>query len=167
LAQASTESLEFTIEAARNSFRRHLRAANKSPRTIQSYTEAVQRFNRFLAEQGMPRSVRGIRREHIEAWLVALQEAGQRPATVANRYRSLRVFFGWLVEDDEAGIPKLYVHQLRHLDAHNAHQEGMSETDIMHRFGWRTRDMLRRYASSTSAERAQEHARQLRGGDRY
>ncbi len=30
-----------------------------------------------------------------------VQEAGRRPASVANRYRSLQQFFSWLVEDDE------------------------------------------------------------------
>jgi site-specific recombinase XerD len=100
MTTTSTKVPEFTIEAAQASFHRHLRAENKSPRTIQSYLEAVELFDRYLAGVGMPRAVAAIHREHVEAWLVSLQER-YRPASVANRYRSLRVFFNWLVSEDE------------------------------------------------------------------
>ena len=310
--EAVTEVPEFTTEDARASFARHLRAANKSPRTIQSYLEALDQFNRFLAEQGMPRSVTGIRREHVESWIVALQEGKgrkgplYRPSSVANRFRSLRVFFNWLVREDEiprspmekmpapfvppldvpilppaevqallgtvsgttfddrrdlailrvlidcglrrneaaslrvqdvdldrrqlwvdegkgrrgrwvalhdktvraldryerlrprhayrgeesywlgkrgpmgdsgilqvirrrgrqAGIT-IHPHMLRHLAVSNDLSEGMQEMDAMHKFGWKSREMLSRYASATSADRALEATRRLRGGDRY
>ena len=36
------------------SWRRHLLAENKAPRTVQTYIESVNRFAAFLAEQGMP-----------------------------------------------------------------------------------------------------------------
>ena len=49
----------------------------------------------------MPRDVGGVRREHVESWVVAMQDAGHRPASVANRYRSLRVFWNWLVNEEE------------------------------------------------------------------
>lgn len=94
-------SVNLTIPQALASWRRHLRAANKAPRTVQTYLDALDHFERFLAERGMPRDVGTIRREHIEEWFVALQEAGRRPASVANRFRSLQQFFRWLVEEDE------------------------------------------------------------------
>jgi len=100
MTTASTKVPEFTIEAAKASFHRHLRAANRSPRTIQSYLEAVELFDRYVTEQGMPREVRAVHREHVESWIVSLQER-YRPASVANRYRSLRVFFNWLVSEEE------------------------------------------------------------------
>lgn len=34
-----------------------------------------------------------LRREHIEAFLVDLGQRGQRPTTLANRYRSLQQFY--------------------------------------------------------------------------
>ncbi|MDP6131680.1 MAG: phage integrase N-terminal SAM-like domain-containing protein, partial [Dehalococcoidia bacterium] len=49
------------------SFCRHLRAENLSPRTQETYTEAVRQFARFVASQGMPQDVANIRREHVEA----------------------------------------------------------------------------------------------------
>src|SRR5918992_1284731 len=69
----------FTVGAAKASFGRSLRAANKAPRTVQSYLDALDHFERYLAEQGMPLAVEAIRREHVEAFLIYLQEAGRRP----------------------------------------------------------------------------------------
>ncbi len=72
-----------TIDAAIDSYRLSLRAGNKSTATIKTYLAALAQFSRFLAEQGMPRTLRAIRREHVESFIVALQDAGQRPATVS------------------------------------------------------------------------------------
>lgn len=101
MASTSTESLNLTIEDAAASFQRHLRAANKAPRTIRGYLDAVTRFGQYVADVGMPCDVTAIRREHVESWIVAMQDAGHRPASVANRYRSLRVFMNWLVSEEE------------------------------------------------------------------
>lgn len=94
-------SVNLTVSDADPSFRRHLRATNKAPRTVQTYLDALSRFEQFLASTGMPRDVRAIRREHIESWLVALQDLGRSPASVANRYRSLQQFFRWLADEGE------------------------------------------------------------------
>lgn len=88
------------IRAELRGFADHLDAQNRSPRTIQSYTESVGQLAAFLAVQGMPRSPTGIRREHIEAWLVDLRRSGRSEATAALRYRSCRVFFRFLVDDE-------------------------------------------------------------------
>jgi site-specific recombinase XerD len=78
----------------------HLRARNVSPRTIASYLEVGRNMITWLADQGMPTSAAGVRREHIEAFLAAL---GDRvaPATVAKHYRSLQQLFRWLIDDGE------------------------------------------------------------------
>lgn len=89
------------IDAARASYTRHLRAENKRPRTIETYLAALDLFRRYLGEQGMPTTVAAIRREHIEAWIVAMQDAGQRPASVSVRYRGLQGFWHWLVSEGE------------------------------------------------------------------
>jgi site-specific recombinase XerD len=82
------------------SFARHLRAANKSPNTIKSYLEAVTQFDTFLAEHGMPRDVAAIHREHVEAF-VEDQLRRLKPASAANRYRSLQQYFKWLSDEGE------------------------------------------------------------------
>ncbi len=93
------------------SWRRHLRAENKSPRTVQSYTEAAEQFSAFLLDRGMPTTVTKLTREHVEAFLEHLLEAGRSPSTVANRYRSLQQLFRWLEDDEE--IPRSPMDKMR------------------------------------------------------
>jgi site-specific recombinase XerD len=78
----------------------HLRAANLSPRTIQSYREASYRFANFLDAAGMPLVVASLRREHVEAFIAYLLDH-HSPATAANRYRSLQQLFRWLTDEGE------------------------------------------------------------------
>lgn len=82
------------------SFERSLRAENKSPRTVQTYCEAVRLFGEFLTEKGMPTNVADIRREHIESWLADLL-ARYKATTVNTRYGSLRSYFKWLADEGE------------------------------------------------------------------
>jgi site-specific recombinase XerD len=89
------------VAALLPSWRRHLRAENKSARTVQSYTEAADQFRAFLVEQSMPTAVANLTREHVEAFLEHLLDLGRSPGTVANRYRSLQQLFRWLEDDGE------------------------------------------------------------------
>ena len=90
-----------TIGPLRDSFLRHLAAENRSTSTRSTYAAAINAFAAFVERSGMPSEVSDLHREHVEAFLVDLQSLGQRPATVANRYRSLQQFFKWLVEEGE------------------------------------------------------------------
>ncbi len=94
----SIASLDIHADAA--SFGRHLRASNLSPRTVQSYLEAVDLFTRYLDEQGMPTTLSAIKREHVEAFIEALL-AKYKATTAANRYAGLRAFFRWAVDEGE------------------------------------------------------------------
>jgi site-specific recombinase XerC len=60
----------------------------------------------------------------------------------------------------------VHPHQLRHSWAHYFLAAGGNETDLMHNAGWRSRQMLTRYARSTAEERAREAAGRLALGDR-
>lgn len=82
------------------SFQRHLRAENKSPRTVQSYTEAVRRLHDFLTARGMPVAVTSITQEHVEAFMED-QLSRLAASSARSRYASLRQFFRWVVEDGE------------------------------------------------------------------
>ncbi len=89
------------LQAEARSFARHLRAENKSPSTVTTYGKAVDQLIGFLARQGMPTTAAGIRREHVESFLIDLQERGLKPATVSQRFRSLQQLFKWLKEEGE------------------------------------------------------------------
>lgn len=85
------------------SFVRSLRAANLSPRTVETYQEAVGLFASFLVEKGMPTEPANITREHVESFIEDLL-GRWKSATVANRYRSLQQYFKWLVEEGEIKV---------------------------------------------------------------
>jgi site-specific recombinase XerD len=77
-----------------------LKYQRSSPQTRRSYLTAVEQLVAYLEGHGMPTSAAGVRREHVEAFLVDLGER-RRPATVATRYQALRQFFGFCVEEGE------------------------------------------------------------------
>ncbi|MDQ0382433.1 tyrosine-type recombinase/integrase [Amycolatopsis thermophila] len=86
-------------------WQRHLRAANKAPNTISSYLRVAEEFVAFLLERGMPTGAASITREHIEHYLVHLQERPNKrtgkplsAANIAKHYRSLQQLFRWLDE---------------------------------------------------------------------
>jgi site-specific recombinase XerD len=88
------------IEALLASWRRHMIAQRMSPATLSTYSTSVVQLARFLAAQGMPLSPEAITREHVEAFISDLL-VRWKPATAHNRYRALRAFFGWLLDEGE------------------------------------------------------------------
>jgi site-specific recombinase XerD len=99
-AIAPSDPATFDVATLALSWRRALRAQNKSPRTISGYLDGVDRFSEFLARSGMPRGVAHLRREHVEMF-IAEQLERLAPATARTRYRSLQQFFRYLVEEGE------------------------------------------------------------------
>jgi site-specific recombinase XerD len=83
-----------------HSWERHLRAANRSPRTIESYLESAQQLAAFLQSRRMPLEPSKIHAQHVEAFITRVLTT-HKPATAAIRYRSLQQFFKWLVDEDE------------------------------------------------------------------
>jgi len=65
-----------------------------------------------------------------------------------------------------AGVPHLHAHLFRHTYAHEALSSGMQEGEVMALAGWRSREMLSRYARSAERDRALSAARRVNVGDR-
>src|SRR5674536_20056 len=79
----STSSLG--LAEAQRSFLFHLRAENKAPSTITTYGKAIDQFARYLATAGRSDRIADVGRDDLRGFLVSLQDAHFRPATVANR----------------------------------------------------------------------------------
>lgn len=97
---ASNDTAATELDKLSQSWRRHLTAQRMSPATLSTYTTAARQLNDFLAENGMPTDPASIHREHVEAFIADLL-VRWKPTTAHNRYRALRSFFGWLVEEGE------------------------------------------------------------------
>jgi integrase/recombinase XerC len=82
------------------SFRRTLEAENKSPRTIEAYTDAVRLLATYCQAHGKPLLVGELQREHIQDF-IADQLGRWKPATAHNRYRGLHAFFKWAVAEGD------------------------------------------------------------------
>ena len=70
--------------ALNRSFRRTLEAENKSPRTVEAYTDAVRLLATYCHAHGHPVLAGELQREHIQEF-IADQLARWKPATAAER----------------------------------------------------------------------------------
>lgn len=85
------------------SFERHLRAANRSPRTIEKYTLAARQLTRWLDAEGLPTNVAEVRRRDVEGYIAWLLEH-YKPGTALTRYQDLQQFWKWCVEEEEIDV---------------------------------------------------------------
>jgi site-specific recombinase XerD len=85
------------------SFRRTLEAENKSPRTIEAYTDAVRLLATYAQAHGQPLLADEFRREHLQEFITD-QLARWKPATAHNRYRGLQAFFKWAVTEGDLEV---------------------------------------------------------------
>lgn len=77
-----------------------LRASGRSPKTEKTYRESLLQLHAFMSEMGMP-SVENLTAENLRHYLMALYKKGNKPASVSNRYRALKSYYKWLVNEGE------------------------------------------------------------------
>lgn len=104
---AMSPILGVELTALLPSWSRHLRAENKSPRTVQNYQEAASLFVAFLQATGLPTAPAELRRGHIESWFEHLLRSFS-PGTAANRFRSLQQLFRWLEDEGEVAVSPMH-----------------------------------------------------------
>ena len=85
------------------SFQRTLEAENKSPRTIEAYTDAVRLLATYCQAHGNPVLIWDLKRGHVQAF-IADQLARWKPTTAHNRYRGLHAFFKWTVAEGDLTV---------------------------------------------------------------
>jgi site-specific recombinase XerD len=83
------------------SWRRSLRARNRSPRTIQTYLESLEQFADYARTVENIVDPLDIRRRHVEAWLEHLEDAGRSAATRSSRFVAVRQFYRWLADEED------------------------------------------------------------------
>jgi site-specific recombinase XerD len=80
------------------SFELHLRAANRSDNTVESYLESARQAEAYLTIRG--RTLLDARRSDLEAFIADLLSR-RAPATAASRHKALRILYRWLEEEGE------------------------------------------------------------------
>lgn len=88
------------LQDLQRSFARHLRAEERSERTVVIYGQAVTFFSRWLEAQGREPVLAELDRAAIREWLAQLADLHEA-STVKTRYRGLFRFCGWLVDEEE------------------------------------------------------------------
>jgi integrase/recombinase XerC len=89
-----------SVKALGESFKRALRAENKARSTLDTYGRSVNLLHSFLERGGLPTDIEEVKALHIRAFITELLDK-HSPATASNRYRALRRFFKWLLEEEE------------------------------------------------------------------
>jgi site-specific recombinase XerD len=84
------------------SFERHLRAENRSERTVENYLESLHQAEVFLGGRG--RRLEEATKADLEDFLADLL-ARRSASTAATRYKVLRILYRWLEEEEDVPSP--------------------------------------------------------------
>ena len=91
---------QVTIAALWPSWERSLKAKNRSAATLRNYRVHLEAFAKWLEASGNDTALTAVKRRHIEDYLIDERERTSA-STAATRFRCLRVFFNWCIDEDE------------------------------------------------------------------
>src|SRR4029453_1524058 len=88
------------------SFERHMRAENRSERTIATYLFGLRQAETFLRERAAlrPPTLEAATRADLEAFMADVLARGRAPSTAATYYKVLKVLYAWLVGEREIEV---------------------------------------------------------------
>jgi len=94
-------SLSLPLDELTADYTEALRAAGRSPRTIEWYEAFLAEFARFVARSEQPVTLAALSAATVRRWLVTLQSRPRppAPASLAGRVRTLKAFGAWLVAE--------------------------------------------------------------------
>jgi site-specific recombinase XerD len=84
------------------SFERHLRALNRSERTIETYLISLRQAEGFLRAHGT--TLEAATRADLEAFMADVLARGRAPSTAATYHKVLKLLYAWLVEEEELAV---------------------------------------------------------------
>ncbi|WP_018657381.1 tyrosine-type recombinase/integrase [Actinomadura flavalba] len=82
------------------SFRRYLRATNKSPKTIKIYTQAAEKFARFLVAQTDCTQWMDVEQRDVQEHTITILEE-HSPGYASNQFRTLQAFLKWWADEED------------------------------------------------------------------
>jgi site-specific recombinase XerD len=94
------QSCGVSVRDMRRSWELSLRAGKASPHTVISRMGALDGFTRYLEEQGNAIELEAITQAHVQGYIIELL-ATRATWTAITRYRGLRAFFRWCVDEGE------------------------------------------------------------------
>jgi len=114
VSEYDNESLRVQVEGLLSAYRRHLEAANRSPKTISWYMEILRRFFDFLDLNNRLKSIGDIGRDEVRTYIRYLQSVRKwpnspsikankgnlSPYSIQGHVRAIKAFWGWLFREE-------------------------------------------------------------------